>query len=78
VNDSKLVTWIIDSGCLHHMINDIFVSFKSFQIPEVIRSANDSRIHAYAQIAKPAETDFEQNMLSMFDNKKATNLTQCL
>jgi len=30
------------------------------------------------QIAKPAETDFEQSMLSMFDNKKATNLTQSL
>jgi len=31
-----------------------------------------------SQIAKPAETDFEQSMLSMFDNKKATNLTQSL
>jgi len=30
------------------------------------------------QIAKPAETDFEQSMLSMFDNKKATNFTQSL
>jgi len=31
-----------------------------------------------SQIAKPAETNFEQSMLSMFDNKKATNLTQSL
>jgi len=30
------------------------------------------------QIAKLAETDFEQSMLSMFDNKKAINLTQSL
>jgi len=30
------------------------------------------------QIAKPAETDFEQSMVTMIDNKKATNLTQSL
>jgi len=30
------------------------------------------------QIAKPTETDFEQSMLSIFDNKKATNLIQNL
>jgi len=28
------------------------------------------------QLVKFADTDFEQSMLSMFDNKKATNLTQ--
>jgi len=31
-----------------------------------------------SQIAKSAETDFEQSMLSMFDNKKGTNLKQSL
>jgi len=38
----------------------------------------ENREKMITQIAKPAETDFEQNMLSMFDNKKATNLTQSL
>jgi len=44
----------------------------------VLFYSNSYNSYVISQIAKPAETDFEQSILSIFDDRKATNFTQSI
>lgn len=48
-NDNEFESWVADTGCSHHMTGNKnnFASFKPFQIPEIIRSANGGKMYAH-------------------------------
>jgi len=76
--------WNSRRTCLHESFNvyilldEYITCFIRQENMIVLVVTNAQHYDAHTQITKPADTDFEQSMLSMFDNKKATNLTQNL